>query len=123
MYPVGRTLEDVLASASPLRGEGLPGLGVPAFYNVVLVLDGDERFLLSGDTLRIWTDTEPLEPVTAATFEIDPGVVFRNQRIVGIEPDDVGDLVITLENRTTLQVGTSYGTSIEFVAHPGRDST
>jgi len=56
--------------------------------------------------------TEPLVPVTPATFAIDPAITFQNQPIVKVELDSVGDLVVILGNRTTLEVGTSYGTTI-----------
>jgi hypothetical protein len=110
---IGRTLLNVLASAKPSMGEGLPGLGVPLFYSVVLVLDGEERVYLSGDTLAPWEDAEPLVPVTPATFQIEPAIAFRNQPIVDVQLDDIGDFIVVLGNHVTLHVGTPYGTTID----------
>jgi hypothetical protein len=115
-YLVGRTLVNLLASATPLRGAQIPGLGEPLFYTVVLLLDREEQVSLCGDDLEPWTGAEPLVPVTPATFHIEPAIVFRNQPIVDVQLDDVGDLVVVLGNHTTLQVGTTFGTTIELEA-------
>jgi hypothetical protein len=109
---IGRRLVDLLASVEPLVDEGLPGLERPRFYNVVLLLDGGEKFSLMGDRLEIWRETEKLRPVTAHTFQIDPGAVFRGQVVTNVSTDDVGDLIVELENQTTLQVVTNHGTRI-----------
>lgn len=109
---LGRTLVNILASARPVRGAGLPGLAVPLFYSVVLLLDDGERVRFHGDELETWVGSEPLVPVTPATFAIDPAITFQNQLIVEVELDSVRDLVVILGNRTTLEVGTSYGTTI-----------
>lgn len=115
-YLVGRTLVNLLASATPLRGAQIPGLGEPLFYTVVLLLDGEERVRLSGDELEAWTGAEPLVPVTPATFHIEPEIIFQNQPVVDVQVDDVGDIVVVLGNRTTLQVGSPFGTTIELQA-------
>lgn len=115
-YLIGRMLVDVLASATPLRGDHIPGLGEPLFYTVVLLLDREEWVRLTGDELEGWTGTEPLVPVTPATFQIEPAIIFRNQPIVDVQLDDVGDIVVVLGNRTTLQVGSPFGTTIELQA-------
>lgn len=115
-YLVGRTVVNLLASATPLRADPIPGLGEPLFYTVVLLLDREERVRLCGDELEAWTGTEPLLPVTPATFRIEPALIFQNQPVVDVQLDDVGDIVVVLGNRTTLQVGSPFGTTIELQA-------
>lgn len=111
-YLIGRTLVNLLASATPLRGERIPGIGEPLFYTVVLLLDREERVRICDDAVDAWTGTEPLLPVTPATFHIEPAIIFQSQPIVDVQIDDVGDIVVVLENRTTLQVGSAFGTTI-----------
>jgi hypothetical protein len=53
-----------------------------------------------------------------STFGIDPVLVFRNQPIVAVHSDDVGDMVVVLGNRVTPQVGTSYGTTLDLDLAP-----
>jgi len=112
---------NVLASAEPFRGTALPGLGIPLYYSVVLLLDGDERVRLHGDQLETWLEMEPLVPVTPATFEIDPAITFQNQPIVEVTLDDLGDIVVILGNHTSLEVSTSYGTTIHLGTVGGRE--
>lgn len=109
---VGRTLVDLLASSRPLLGEGSPGLTPPAYYDIVLLLDGGEKVQLSHDSISAWNGTDPLAPVTTGTFRIDPKLIFRNQRIVAVRYDENDELLIELANRTTLQVTTDHGTLV-----------
>jgi hypothetical protein len=112
-YLVGRTLVNVFASTTPLIGKEVPGLGQPSFYDVVLLLDQGERLSLLCDELKVWPETERLTPVTSANFNLDPTIVFRNQVVVDVRHDDLGDLIVVLGNGATLSVGVPYGTAID----------
>lgn len=98
---VGRTLIDLLASATPTIGDALgPGLERPSYYTVVMLLDNGEQFEFLGEHIAYWERREALAPVTAETFNIDPSVRFRGQTIAAVSYDECGNLVLSLANQT-----------------------
>jgi len=113
---VGRRLEDILVSRAPVVGEELPGLGQPRYHDVVLLLDGGDRYWLLGDQLEPWTRADDLEPMDPVRFEIDPALHRRGATITGVSSADEGDLVLELDGRVTLLVTADYGTRIVLVS-------